>query len=128
MLAEIGYVTWSYACYLTLREWEVIGHMIFLSLGIVYGFINIFAFEQISLLFYIINLVFYCFALYYVFNAYKDFRRAGGIYGKDGKARVIEKKKALKQKLVQKAFKAVLDVKADIESNTKLNVNGPGAN
>jgi hypothetical protein len=44
MIAEIGYITLIYTCYLTLREWEVVIYITVLATGIVYGFINIFAF------------------------------------------------------------------------------------
>ena len=101
MLAEIGYATLIYSCYLTLREWEVVAYIALLAAGIIYGFVHIFAFSNVSLLFYIINLVFYCLALYWAYPAYRDFRKSGGIYGK-GK-HLLQQEKKLKEELLQSA-------------------------
>ena len=87
MLSEIGYSAWAYSCFLTLREWQVILYLLLLLIGIINGFFNIFAFSTVSLLFYIVTLVFLGFALYFLFFAYKAFRMAGGIHGGVPKAK-----------------------------------------
>ena len=81
MLNELGLACWAYSTFLTLKEWQVILYMLFLFLGIVFGFLNIFAFSTLSLLFYIVNLVYYAFALYFTFISYRNFRKSGGIHG-----------------------------------------------
>jgi len=52
-------------------------------------------------LFYIINLVIYCFAVYFLFKAFRDYRRAGGLKG-DRKSMINkdEKELNLKEKLL----------------------------
>jgi hypothetical protein len=86
MLAAVFYANWAYACYLTLRQWELIVYMLTLVLGVFFGTVHIFYFDRLSLLFYIINLVVNSFAVYFLFNAFKEYRRAGGIKGKNGNA------------------------------------------
>lgn len=85
MLSEIAIGVWCYSCFLTLREWQVIIYMIIVLTASIYGLINIFYFDQLNLLLYILNLMFYFIGLYFVLIAYKQFRLSGGIHG--GKSR-----------------------------------------
>ena len=62
-------------------------YLLLLLIGIINGFLNIFAFSTVSLLFYIVTLVFLGFALYFLFFAYIAFRMAGGIHGGVPKAK-----------------------------------------
>ena len=69
-----------------------------------------------------LNLVFYCFTLYYICRAFIAYRANGGIYGKDGKFRPTQGSNDLKQKLVAKAMRMINDEESS--SKTKL---GPGS-
>ena len=100
MLSEIFYASWSYSCYLTLKEWQIIIYLLLLLLGLVNGFLNVFAFSTVSLLFYIITLVYLGFALWFAFFAYKAFRMTGGIHG--GISKKEREGRSLKENLIQK--------------------------
>jgi hypothetical protein len=89
-LTGIALSSWSYSCFLTLREWQIIIYMLFLVFGTIYGILNVFSQPTETLFFYIVNLVFYGFALYFCWLAYKQFRTSGGIYG--GKSRAVRAK------------------------------------
>lgn len=82
--------------------------MAFLVINIFHGIGQVFLFKEYSLLFYIINILFYVGALYYVAFAYKDFRLSGGIHGKEGKKTKTEKQKGLKEQLVDAATSEVI--------------------
>lgn len=105
MLAEIGYSLWVYSCFLTLREWSVISYCTCLAFGLVFGIMNLFDYANIKILFYLLNEIFYAFALYYTVNAYKDFRFSGGIHGTNGK---VEKKsfknRTIEDRLIDKGI------------------------
>ena len=100
-MTGIIYSVWVYSVYLTLREWQVILYLLTLIFGIIYGIFNIFDEPAETLFFYILNIVFLCFAVYFVWMAYKAFRTSGGIYGgKSREERAKEKgakEKSLKQ-------------------------------
>ena len=81
MISELGLSTWSYSCFLTLREWQVIIYLLLLVVSVVNGIFNVFDFSTVGLLFYIVNLIYLVFALYFCFFAYKSFRMTGGIHG-----------------------------------------------
>ena len=103
-MTELGFSLWSFSCFLTLREWSIIIYMIMLLFSAIYGILNIFTIGTIGLLFYIMNLMFYILALYYILGAYKHFRDAGGIHGTKGKMTSStykkENKKNLKDNLI----------------------------
>ena len=124
MLSELGLSAWCYSCYLTLKEWQVILYMLFLFIGLINGFINIFAFESVSLIFYIINLVYYGIAMYFAFMSYKNFRKSGGIHGGVSK-KDRQKQQQVKEKLLEKTGEAIVDMIKDPE---KALANGPGIN
>ncbi len=48
MLTELGFVIWTFSCYLTLREWEIILYLVALSCAAIYGLLNLFANKNIS--------------------------------------------------------------------------------
>ena len=85
MMNEVMFICWSYAVYLCLREWEILLYMFALVMSIIYGVYNMVGLTSLSLLFYIINEIFFVFALYYTFRAYREFRYSGGIKGYQGK-------------------------------------------
>lgn len=106
MLSELGFIIWTFSCYLTLREWEIIMYFVALTCGTIYGLLNLFSAKNISLLFYILNEIFYFSALYFGTLAYKDFRMSGGIHGTNGRTRKGDKKKkslTLKENLMEQA-------------------------
>ena len=72
MMCELFYSVWCYSCYLTLRERQIVFYMVTIAFGIIYGFLNVFSstLTTVSLLFYIINLIYYCMALFYCWAAY----------------------------------------------------------
>eukprot|EP00347_Sterkiella_histriomuscorum_P008650 403344285 len=84
MIQEILYAAWTYSAYLTLKEYQTVIYIVTLFMGIAYGFFNLFSHNDLNLLFYILNLVYYGCALFFVAKAYKTFRITGGIHGKNG--------------------------------------------
>ncbi|CDW88769.1 UNKNOWN [Stylonychia lemnae] len=88
MLMEVAYAVWLYSCYLTLKEWQVVLYIIALFFGFAHGIFNLFQFSDMRLLFYIINLVYYGCALFFIIKNYKDFRVTGGIHGAEGTQKV----------------------------------------
>lgn len=111
MIQEIGYGVWTYSAYLTLKEWQVVLYAITLFFGICYGFFNLFSHNDLNLLFYILNLIYYGCALFFLLRAYKNFRVTGGIHGKLGVQKVKEnqtskdvspEKKKTKKKMAKK--------------------------
>ena len=85
MLQNIAFGFWSYSCFLTLKEWQVIIYIIGLFFGIAHGIFSIFQYSQLRLLFFILHLIYLSFALYFTVRAYKNFRVTGGIHGKLGR-------------------------------------------
>ena len=59
-----------------------------LFFGICYGFFNLFQHSDLNLLFYILNLIYYGCALFFLAKTYKQFRITGGIHGKLGTQKV----------------------------------------
>jgi hypothetical protein len=100
-LSGLGYSVWIYSCFLTLREWQIVLYLLFLVVGVIYGITNIFTQPAEVLIFYIINLVFLCFAVYFCWLAYKAFRMSGGIHG--GLSR--EERAKLKEESKEKSLK-----------------------
>lgn len=103
MLTELFFVSWVYTCYLTLHEWAIILYMLTLLLGMTHGFINIFAYKDVSLLFFILLLVFYFLSFYFTGSRYITFRGHGGIHGNVG--RVKQPNTDNKTKLLKKEKK-----------------------
>ena len=99
MLFELFFVAWTYSCFLTLHEWQIVIYLLLLLFGIAHGVLNIFAFQDISLLFFILCFIFYSFAFYFVGSGYVHFRQAGGIHGTNGKLK--KKKKSHKKQLIE---------------------------
>lgn len=104
MIQEILYAAWTYSAYLTLKEYQVVLYIVTLFMGIAYGFFNLFKHNDLNLLFYILNLVYYGCALFFVAKAYKTFRITGGIHGKNGtwKAKPVEDKSSLNSSVKSK--------------------------
>jgi hypothetical protein len=67
-----------------LKEYQVVLYIITLFAGVFYGFFNLFKHSDLNLLFYILNLVYYGCALFFLCKAYRNFRMTGGIHGKNG--------------------------------------------
>ena len=98
MLSEIFFASWTYSCYLTLSEWQIILYLIALSFGILHGVFTIFQYGEISLLFFIILLCFYGLSIMVISRRYRKFRSAGGIHGNVDV--LPRKKKTHKEKLL----------------------------
>lgn len=71
--------------FLTLKEWQVLFYLVTLFFGSVHGIFRLFQYSELNLLFFILKLIYYCCALYFVALAYKKFRVTGGIHGKLGR-------------------------------------------
>ena len=81
MLTELLYGSLAYSCYLTLSHCSIIVYMIALLLNTTLGILNIIGKHKstYALFFYIINLIFYGFALYFLYFKYNAFRKSGGV-------------------------------------------------
>jgi len=85
MLQDIFYSCWTYSAFLTLKEWQVILYIVTLFFGSCHGIFNLFMYSELNLLFFILKLIYYVCALYFVARAYRNFRVTGGIHGKLGR-------------------------------------------
>ena len=75
MLSDLLYSCLVYSIYLTLSKWAITFYEITLVGGIIYGILSLFPFTQTAqLLFYVLNLIFYGFALFFVWNANRLYR------------------------------------------------------
>lgn len=80
MLLELVFGAWGYSCYLTLNSCQILVYLLAMLCSTAYGAFNIFDNRNnVAMLFYISNLVFYIFAVYFGFMKFTQFRRAGAL-------------------------------------------------
>jgi hypothetical protein len=134
MLLEIFFVSWVYSCYLTLHEWAIVVYLITLVFGITHGFLSIFAFTDVSLLFFILLLVFYFLSFYGTGTRYLTFRAHGGIHGNigrvnkpntDNKAKLIPKSSSSKRRKDSSSSSDSDTEKKPISKKSSPTTNGP---
>mmetsp|Transcript_35240 Transcript_35240/g.25693 ORF Transcript_35240/g.25693 Transcript_35240/m.25693 type:complete len:125 (+) Transcript_35240:266-640(+) len=94
MVFDMVFACWSYSCYLTLKEWQIVVYLVMLAAGVIQAFCNVFGdntgtLQQVGLM---VNICFYVFAGYYVGRKYYFFRLTGGIHGTGPRENLLEDK------------------------------------
>ena len=100
MVMEIFFVSWVYTCYLTLHEWAIVVYLFALVIGMIHGVFSVIDYEDVSLLFFIILLVFYALCFFYTGKRYMTFRSHGGIHGTVDRVVRKSKKSAVREKML----------------------------
>ena len=92
MLSDLCFAFYVYSIYLTLYPKMTLLYVVLLALGAVYGFVDMFAFSDISLIMFIVNLCFYIVAIYFVAKQYFMIQASGGNFKKDKLLKKSKKK------------------------------------
>ena len=97
MVSDLLYGLFAYSIYLTLHKFSIMLYIISLGFGVLYGLWNIFPFEETSqLLFYTLNLLFYGFGCFFVWNSNRRYRES---------VKTLTKESLLERKMVDEAMK-----------------------
>ena len=92
MLANFLLSCWSYSCYLTIREKEIVIYLVLLGFGSIQGGLSLMhdVLGNFQVLGKIINLVTYCMLMFIVGKCYYAFRHSGGLRGMGQKSAFLE--------------------------------------
>lgn len=75
MISNLLMGCWAYSCYLNLQKTYILAYEVFLGFAIIEGLWTLFPYENTwSLLAYIINIVFYMIALFFVYMHNRRYR------------------------------------------------------
>ncbi len=78
MMEEVLYLAVVFSCYLTLYDWAIAFYIICLLISIIFGFTQLFYFQNTVFLIQMLNLIFYSITLYVVGRRYINFEKLGG--------------------------------------------------
>ena len=119
MISNLFLATFAYSVFLTLRECEVVVHMVLILFAISGGMQDLLYhadMDSTQRMGLIVNMVFYVWMLWYLCRAYFYFRKSGGIKGfRRDKGLLPEEKLAKKAAKIGSKATGALDLAVDLE-------------